>query len=124
MVHRRLDQRLSRRVDASDVIQEGYVDAARRLDDYLANPSMPFFLWLRFLVKQRLCAIHRRHLGAQKRDARRERATLEQPAAADVSGAVANDIAGRLSTPSQAVARAELQELRTKDHRRARPARP
>ncbi len=33
---------------------------------------MPFFLWVRFLTAQKLMALHRRHIGAQKRDARRQ----------------------------------------------------
>src|SRR5256885_15283469 len=44
MVDMRLDRRLQGRVDASDVIQEAYVDAARKLDDYLRGPKLPLFL--------------------------------------------------------------------------------
>ena len=68
----RLDPRLQGRVDASDVIQEGYLDAMRRLDEYIRDPSVPFYLWLRFLVGQRVHEQHRRHLGTPGRDAGRE----------------------------------------------------
>jgi RNA polymerase sigma-70 factor (ECF subfamily) len=44
----RLDQRLKGRIDASDVIQEAFVDASAQLAVYLRNPQMPFYLWLRF----------------------------------------------------------------------------
>ncbi len=50
MVALRLDPRLQGRVDASDVIQEGYLDAMRRLDEFIRDPSVPFYIWLRFLV--------------------------------------------------------------------------
>jgi RNA polymerase sigma-70 factor (ECF subfamily) len=72
MVALRLDRRLQGRIDPSDVIQEAYLDAARRLAEYAKNPAMPFFLWLRFLTGQRLLEQHRRHLGAKSRDAGRE----------------------------------------------------
>ena len=49
MVALRLDQRLQGRVDASDVIQEAYLEAWNRLPEYQRDPAMPFFLWLRFL---------------------------------------------------------------------------
>src|ERR1700693_1141618 len=62
MVHLRLDRRLQGRVDASDVLQETYLDLAKRAPEYLAKPNIPFFLWLRLLTGQRLLAIHRRHL--------------------------------------------------------------
>ena len=38
MVALRLDPRLQGRVDASDVIQEGYLDAMRRLDEFIRDP--------------------------------------------------------------------------------------
>jgi RNA polymerase sigma-70 factor (ECF subfamily) len=52
MVALRLDQRLHGRIDASDVIQEAYLEAWHRLPEYLRQPTMPFFLWLRFLTGQ------------------------------------------------------------------------
>jgi RNA polymerase sigma-70 factor (ECF subfamily) len=70
----RLDRRLRGRVDASDVIQEACLEAHERLPEYLARPTMPLHLWLRFLVGQRLCLVHRQHLGTAMRDAGREHA--------------------------------------------------
>jgi RNA polymerase sigma-70 factor, ECF subfamily len=43
MVRLRLDRRLQGRLDASDVIQEAYLEAAERFADYLRQPDMPFF---------------------------------------------------------------------------------
>jgi RNA polymerase sigma-70 factor (ECF subfamily) len=40
--------------------------------DYTREPVMPFFLWLRTLVGQKLLAQYRLHLGAAARDAGRE----------------------------------------------------
>src|ERR1700741_3378828 len=72
MVALRLDRRLQGRIDPSDVLQEACLEASARLGEYLQNPTMPFFLWLRFLTGQKLVALQRRHLGTQKRAAGRE----------------------------------------------------
>jgi RNA polymerase sigma-70 factor (ECF subfamily) len=72
MVELRMDQRLRNRINASDVIQEAYLEANDRLPEFLRERKMPFRLWLRFLVGQRLLILHRHHLGTRKRDAARE----------------------------------------------------
>src|SRR6266702_8488844 len=72
MVRLRLDRRMSGRIDASDVLQDAYLDVARRFPEYAAAPTVPFYLWLRALTGQRLVDLHRRHLGAQMRDAGQE----------------------------------------------------
>ena len=38
MVHLRLSRRLAGRVDDSDILQEAYLDAARRLAEYVREP--------------------------------------------------------------------------------------
>jgi DNA-directed RNA polymerase specialized sigma24 family protein len=68
----RLDPRLAGRINPSDVIQETYLEAAARLVEYLQNPMMQFYLWLRFLAGQKLVTLHQHHLGRQMRDAGRE----------------------------------------------------
>src|ERR1700724_2325347 len=65
MVALRLDHRLQGRIDASDVIQEAYLEASRRLAEYLKQPTMAFFMWLRFITGQKLLELHRHQLGAQ-----------------------------------------------------------
>jgi RNA polymerase sigma-70 factor (ECF subfamily) len=109
MVRLRLDRRLQGRLDPDDVLQEAYLDFARRLAEYAAHPSMPFFLWLRGLTGQRLIDLHRQHLGAKMRDAQQEvslyRGAL--PQASSVS--LAAQLLGRLTTASQAAIRAETQ---------------
>src|SRR5439155_23923150 len=54
------------RVDPSDVVQEALADAAQELSDYLRNPPLPFYPWLRQLAWERLIELHRRHLHAQR----------------------------------------------------------
>jgi RNA polymerase sigma-70 factor (ECF subfamily) len=108
LVALRLDPRLQGRVDPSDVIQEAYLDAARRLPEYAQEPErMPFYLWLRFLVGQRILELHRRHLGAQGRDAGREVSLYRGPMPEASSAAIAAQLIGRQTSPSQAAVRAE-----------------
>jgi RNA polymerase sigma-70 factor (ECF subfamily) len=108
MVRLRLDRRLRGRVDEADVVQDTFLEAARRIEDYLERPDMPFFLWLRFLANQRLQALCREHLGARKRDARREIHLADGGYPEASSEALAAQLLGKLTTPSQAAMRAEM----------------
>ena len=109
MVRMRLDQRLQARVDPSDVIQEAYLEAAERFDKYRGDPVMPFFLWLRFITAQKLLVIHRHHLGVQMRDAGRENSLYRGKIPEASSAALAAQLIGNQTTPSQAAIRAEMQ---------------
>jgi RNA polymerase sigma-70 factor, ECF subfamily len=107
MVRLRLSRRLAGRIDDSDVLQESFLEIARRLEDYVKEPRLPFYLWLRHMTGLKLVEVHRRHLGLQCRDADRE-VTLHRgglPMADSVS--LAAQLLGSLTTPSQAAIRAE-----------------
>jgi RNA polymerase sigma-70 factor (ECF subfamily) len=107
MVSWRLDRRLNGRVDPSDVLQEVYIDASQRVRRYLAKRALPFALWLRLLTARRLLELHRQHLGAQMRDAGLE-VSLENGHWPQTNLAcLAARLTGNLTTPSQAVMRAE-----------------
>jgi RNA polymerase sigma-70 factor (ECF subfamily) len=108
MVALRLDRRLQGRIDPSDVIQETYLEASSRLAAYLKEPTMPFFLWLRFLTGQKLLELHRRHLGTLQRDAGREVALYRGRLPETTSAALAAQLLGRHTRPSEAAIRAEL----------------
>src|SRR5262249_14459495 len=69
MVRLRLSRHLQGRLHDSDGLQEAYLEAAKRLPEYLRDRPLPFFLWLRHLTGQKLIDAHRRHLGAKARDA-------------------------------------------------------
>jgi RNA polymerase sigma-70 factor (ECF subfamily) len=68
----RLDGRLRGRLDASDVVQEAFQAATRRLENYLTTKPMPFFLWLRQLVIDEVHKAWHRHVGTQQRSVRQE----------------------------------------------------
>jgi len=107
MVEVRMDSRLRGRVDASDVLQDGFLDVATRLESYLRNPKLPPFLWLRLIVSERLAIYHRRHLGARMQDVAQEVSLYHQPMPQASSAALASMLLGRLTTPSKAAIRAE-----------------
>jgi len=108
MVELRMDGRLQGRVDASDVLQDAFLDAAARLDSYLKDSGLPAFLWLRLVVGERLAICHRRHLGAKMRNAGQEVSLYRDPLPQATSAALASMLLGRLTSPSHAAVRAEL----------------
>jgi len=107
MVDLRLDRRLQGRVDASDVIQDGFVDAVAKLPGFLADPKLPLFLWLRLVVGERLDKIHRTHLGTQMRDVALEVSLYRQALPAASSAALAAQLLGKHTSPTEAAVRAE-----------------
>jgi RNA polymerase sigma-70 factor (ECF subfamily) len=109
MVRLRLDRRLQGRIDPEDVLQEAFVDASRRLGKFAADPSLPPFLWLRFLTVQRLQTLHRLHLEVKCRDAGREVSLFNGSLPAADSRSLAAHLLGRMTTPSRAAIRAEIQ---------------
>ncbi len=106
MLHVRLDPRLAGRLSLDDVLQEAFFDISARIHEHLADPAVPFYVWLRFLVLQRLQMIHRAHLGAACRDVSAE-VPLAGPASPD---SMAGQFVGHMTSPSQAAMRHELQE--------------
>ena len=109
MVRLRLDRRVCGRLDPSDVLQEAYLDVARRFPEYVAAPAVSFYLWLRVLTGQRLIDLHRQHLGAQMRDADREVSLYRGALPQASSASLAQQLLAGLTSPTQAAVRAELQ---------------
>jgi RNA polymerase sigma-70 factor (ECF subfamily) len=107
MVRLRMDSRLRGRIDARDVVQETFVEATARFEEYTLDAKLPFFLWLRFLTTQKLCELHRRHFGVKARDVSREVRLYSGPAPEASSAVLAAQLIGKLTTPSQAAVRAE-----------------
>ena len=107
MVEMRLDTRLRSRLDASDVIQDAFVEVMERIESYLTDPKIPLFLWLRLVVGERLLKLHRHHLGTQMRDARREVSLYGGALPGASSAALAAQLLGKQTSPTQAVVRAE-----------------
>src|SRR5262249_40445197 len=102
MVELRMDARLQGRVDASDVLQDAFLDAATYVDAFLRGSGLPPFLWLRLVVSQRLSMYHRRHLGTKMRDVGQEVSLCRDLVPQASSAALASMLLGRLTSPSHA----------------------
>src|ERR1700722_13975990 len=110
IVRMRIDPRMAGRIDPSDVVQEAFIDASRRLSEFASGKKMPLFLWCRLLTDQRLIDLHRQHVGAQMRDAGKEE-SLNSPAVVDGSSIwMADRLLARQESPSSAAIRNELRE--------------
>jgi RNA polymerase sigma-70 factor (ECF subfamily) len=107
MVQLRMDHRLQGRVDPSDVLQDAYLEAASRRNSYVSERPMPFFLWLRFLVSERLITLQRHHLGTAMRDATREISLFHAPLPEASSAMLAAQLVGSLTAASEVALRAE-----------------
>ncbi len=108
MVRLRLNRQIQGRVDESDIVQEAYLEASKRLKAYRQEPNVPFYLWLRHIAGEKLIDAHRRHLGARMRDAGREVSLHRGPMPAATTAALAAQLLGRLTSPSQAAVKAEM----------------
>jgi RNA polymerase sigma-70 factor (ECF subfamily) len=107
MVELRMDPRLRARLDASDVLQEAFLDVARDLESYLADPRLPPLLWLRLHVGRRLTNFHRYHLGTRMRAAGNEISLYRGALPEASSAALASMLLGKHTSPTQAAQRAE-----------------
>jgi RNA polymerase sigma-70 factor (ECF subfamily) len=104
MVRLRMGPSLQQRLDVSDVLQEAYLDAARKVGGYVQQSKVVFYVWLRGVVQERLLILQRRHLGAKCRAM-----TREIPLPAESSELLARHLLARGSTPSQKLIKHEMQ---------------
>jgi len=108
LVRMRLDRRIQPRVGVSDVVQDVFIEANRRLQKYLQDPIMPFHLWLRQIAKDRIIDAHRRHRVSKKRSVDREQ-PAHLPGDMDHSSmALANQLVDGEVTPMAAATQREL----------------
>jgi RNA polymerase sigma-70 factor (ECF subfamily) len=109
MITARMDQRLARYMETSDVTQEVNIEILKRLPEYLGRSHLPYFVWVRLLAKQKLVELARRYIHTQARDVRRE-----QPMHGvfpDSSNILTGYFYDRIESPSSIVRKLELREL-------------
>jgi RNA polymerase sigma-70 factor (ECF subfamily) len=112
MIAVRMDRRLGRRLDPSDVVQEVFADACAKMADYLERRPLPFYPWLRQLAWERLVKLHHWHIQVQKRST-----TRELPWSVNLSNESALALAGRLPAPGSSPSKHLVQEeLRCRVH--------
>ncbi len=107
MVELRLDASLRRRLDPADIVQESWLEIARRFPEWCAQSALPLHVWLRLMTAQSLAQAQRRNLGAHMRDALREVPILESRASVSALDAAEVFLASATS-PTQAARREEL----------------
>jgi RNA polymerase sigma-70 factor (ECF subfamily) len=110
MLYIRLDRRVARRASPDDILQEAFFDVSSRIDEYLEQEAVPFYVWLRFLTLQRLRMVQRAHLGARMRSVSQEVSLAGDGIALASSDSIAGQLVSHLTSPSQAVMRRELRE--------------
>src|SRR5947209_10187766 len=108
MVRLRMDRRLQGRVDAADIVQDAYLVVRGKFPRYCTDPRLPFFLWLRMEVGQKLVDVHRFHLGTKMRDAGQEVSLYRGALPQVTSLSLAEHLLGKLTTASHAAMRVEL----------------
>jgi RNA polymerase sigma-70 factor (ECF subfamily) len=109
MVHR-TNQRLLRRVDWDDILQETFIVIQTRLDEFINAPRVPFYVWMRALAGQVLIDLHRQHLGAQMRSLKKEISLHERLPFQSTATSVASLLAASGTSPSRALIRSEQVE--------------
>lgn len=110
VVRFRLHPRLQGRIDADDVLQDAWLRAESRIGSFLGEASASPFVWFRMIVTQALVDLHRKHLGADKRDARRECSIDGRWSSDSTATSLSYHLAGRLPSPSSEAARGESAE--------------
>jgi RNA polymerase sigma-70 factor (ECF subfamily) len=98
-------RRLQGKADASDLIQETFLEAHRGFARFQGGTEGELLGWLRRILAARVADLLRRYLGAQGRDVRLEReleAELD-----DQSAQVGAALAASISSPSQQADRRE-----------------
>lgn len=110
LVHMRLDRKVRRRVDVSDVVQDVLVEASGRIDKYLADPQMAFHLWLRQIAWDRIIDTYRRHRGSARRNIDREQ-PMGFAGDEDSSAQLAIQLQDQGATPAAIATRREIAQL-------------
>jgi RNA polymerase sigma-70 factor, ECF subfamily len=112
MVRLRLDAKVQKRVDVSDVVQDVLVEANRRLADFLQHPrQMPFHLWLRQITRDRIIDAHRRHRGSAKRSVDREQPLVAAAGDQQSTYELVAQLANREAGPATNAAEHEMAKI-------------
>lgn len=107
IVRFRLDPKVASRIETDDVLQEAWLAALKRVEQFLADDSLSMFVWLRLIVGQTIVDLHRHHLGAQMRDAYREMPLHHRALSHSTAASIVSKLLGPTTSPSQATVRRE-----------------
>jgi RNA polymerase sigma-70 factor, ECF subfamily len=100
-----IGRQLQGKVDASDVVQETFLDAHRQFAAFRGHDEPQLVSWLRQILAGKVANLVRHYVGTQGRDVR-----LEQALAADLDASarlLGHELAASISSPSHQAARRE-----------------
>jgi RNA polymerase sigma-70 factor (ECF subfamily) len=104
-----IGRHLRSKLDASDLIQETFLEAHRHFDRFAGVEERQLLCWLRQILTATLAMQIRRYLGTQARDVRLERQLADS---LDRSSAgLVDALAASISSPSEHVSRGEQSVL-------------
>lgn len=106
IVHFRMDPALRSRIDTSDVLQESYLQIARRAQEFIDGVPVSLFVWIRQRVIQTLIDMQRNHFS-DKRNANRERDIPSMDYGQTSCLSIARFLLDDRTSPSMAAARSE-----------------
>ena len=100
-----IGRRLQGKLDASDLVQETFLEAHRNFGRFQGTDEPQFVRWLRQILAAKVANLVRHYFGTQRRDLR-----LEQKLAVELdksSRMLGHDLAASLSSPSQQAVKRE-----------------
>ncbi|MBL8868568.1 MAG: sigma-70 family RNA polymerase sigma factor [Planctomycetaceae bacterium] len=106
IVEFRMDERIKRRIDPADVLQEAYIELARRLPEFLNQPSVSVFVWMRQKTLQTLIDLHREHFR-NKRDPNKELQQAPNWNSHETGLSINAFLSASMTSPSQHLIRGE-----------------
>ncbi len=103
-IYRQLSDALRRKIEPDDLLQEVSAEAVRSLHSIDLSERDPFS-WLCQVAQRRIIDAHRKHFGAQKRDAGRE-ISIDSPSSSGTGGGgMVNLLVASMTTASAAFSR-------------------
>lgn len=106
IVEFRMDERIKRRLDTSDVLQETFIELSRRLAEFLTQPSVSVFVWMRQKTLQTLIDLQREHFR-DKRHPNKEIRQVPNWNANETGLSINNFLLASITSPSQHLIRGE-----------------
>ena len=100
-----LGQRLQGKLDASDLVQDVFLEAHRHFPQFSGTTEGQFLAWLRQILAATLANLIRRYLGTQGRDIRLERELANE--LAHSSRILDGALVAQVSSPSQQASKRE-----------------
>jgi RNA polymerase sigma-70 factor (ECF subfamily) len=107
LAQRQLEGRIAVRVDASDIIQQTFLEAYRSFPQFAGSDARELVAWLQSILDHKVAGAIRDHTLLQKRNVGRERSLDDSQAGA---APLKQELDAGLSTPSQKAIRGEEAE--------------